>query len=253
MTSLDSIRLKLERADEHIRPLADEIDNFAFYFVMTVEDGGREHAYRVFKEMEVPRYWSLWIGDALHNMRCALDHLVYQLALTVQDPLPPAMESRLMFPIADSRSSFVDRKGYISGIPKEARKLIEELQPYQARKPESELLSLLNRLENIDKHRKLHVATVVIPSAEIILPNDTIASMSASFGGVVNDGDEYARIKFRQPHQNPYVTPEQFQPTRLICINEANANEVSAHELLRGMHEHLTHDVMPQFGKFFRP
>lgn len=39
--------------------------------------------------------WALLLGDALHNMRCALDHIVYALAVRQTGKGPPPGASRL--------------------------------------------------------------------------------------------------------------------------------------------------------------
>jgi hypothetical protein len=46
---------------------------------------------------------------------------------------------------------------YTLGVPPRAAKLIESLQPYHRADPSTHLLSQLNRLGNIDKHRRIPV------------------------------------------------------------------------------------------------
>jgi hypothetical protein len=42
------------------------------------------------------------IGDCLPNLRCALDHLVYAIAIHESGQSPPPCEGSLAFPICDS-------------------------------------------------------------------------------------------------------------------------------------------------------
>jgi len=116
-----------------------------------------------------PLRFSVICGDTVHNLRSALDHLVWQLVLSEGRKRPG---SRNFFPIYTDFDDFIrevrsrkkkSRPGPLEGInPKgDAWTFIEDLQPYKRRElgmdPRAHQLAVLNRLSNTDKHRTLHV------------------------------------------------------------------------------------------------
>jgi hypothetical protein len=64
--------------------------------------GGRRHSLilRVLKLPALER-WSLVAADCVHNLRCALDHLVYAIAVYESGQDPPPNHRGLQFPIAE--------------------------------------------------------------------------------------------------------------------------------------------------------
>jgi hypothetical protein len=105
----------------------------------------------------IPDDWGPLIGDVLHNLRSALDHLAHALAVeNVGTPLPKEIGASVEFPIFDGEVNF-HRHGRpkIVGLSSEAQTAIEALQPYR-RYPDPHIdpLWLLYQLSNIDKHRR---------------------------------------------------------------------------------------------------
>jgi hypothetical protein len=118
--------------------------------------------------------WGVRIGEIVHDLRSALDHLVWQLTIAnghVPPPFPLGTGDqwrRTGFPITDSSSGFgaLDRRGGITSKPRSGginglwgvrdrlRTEIQRLQPWCCRKhPERTDLWKLQELWNIDKHR----------------------------------------------------------------------------------------------------
>src|SRR5260370_28200532 len=103
------------------------------------------------------------IGDCVHNLRSALDHLVYQLAIL--NKAPASARDKTSFPI------FLDQNGFIGVTNKkvkpyvsaEAFAQIERSQPYFTANPselplmERHTLWVLSQLDIIDKHRLILV------------------------------------------------------------------------------------------------
>jgi len=123
------------------------------------------------------RDWGLQLGDAIQNMRAALDHAVWQLViLSGDDP----RKHRTQFPICstgtdywcktkDGRSSRRDRE--LVGVAEVYRAIIDDAQPYRARHPPKDhALSGLAYLSNTDKHRVIHAGflTIGAPDAYIM-------------------------------------------------------------------------------------
>lgn len=90
-------------------------------------------------------------GDAVHNLRSALDHLAYAIVSAVDKP-----NDRLYFPMDVARNSFIKHSGFreIQRVaPDIASFILDEIKPYGAGNP----FVMLNQLDRADKHRFLLV------------------------------------------------------------------------------------------------
>lgn len=158
---LSSVYLKLDRASEHMDTVSRQTKAFiesnpAPFDFWTKEAPGpgksRKYVLRAIIRKEPPRELGLAIGDAIQNIRHALDHLVYELST-------PSARNRGKsgFPIFTDKCEFqVLGTLLIKGIKGDERTLIERLQPYQAPNTVgNHPLAILNRLANKDKHRVL--------------------------------------------------------------------------------------------------
>ena len=161
-----SWKLKITRAKEHFATLQAEIPEWARTSPISItkekDNEGRHHT--VFVEIvKVPplKRWSLIAGDCVHNLRSALDSLVYGIAIHETGQNPPPDERALQFPIASSPQKFSDQISRIKSLNKGVQSEIERVQPYNS--PQREIppvLELLGILDNADKHRILNVAAV---------------------------------------------------------------------------------------------
>lgn len=161
---LAGIQAKLTRADEHLKLLDEAISAYLrgnpYRFVGEEHYEGEYHHWSIVLEVrELPPdlVWGPIIGDAVHNLRSALDHLAWQLAL----PTPRAeTPNRIEFPVFldspahDPGGTFTRKLKYLR---REAHAVIEAAQPYKAGDLHHPLW-LLHRLWNTDKHRNLHTA-----------------------------------------------------------------------------------------------
>jgi hypothetical protein len=163
-------RLKVQRAKREIQRLRQEEKAFqqeAEYEIVKAEPARREgwHVYRLRVNYQPPLddEWGVWIGEIAHNLRSALDGLVYQLAiLNGKEP-----DRETGFPIYRSRQDFKGRgKRLIDLLRDDHQALIESLQPYHLRQSVSiagritPVLLCLRELNNADKHRLLQVVGV---------------------------------------------------------------------------------------------
>jgi len=154
--------LRLERALEHLQSLETEVERWlgrhVYGFLQEFDAQRGQNAIRVMAFGHPPASANLLISDCLHNLRSALDNLVYDLALAYNNgnPLPLDVEERVMFPIFETRKLFKSRGAYrIRDIDPRAQAIIEGLQPYVGGNPK--LLWELHELSRVDKHRLLHV------------------------------------------------------------------------------------------------
>jgi hypothetical protein len=115
---------------------------------------------------------ALATGDCLFNLRAALDHIVYALHVRrYEGKVPREVEWVTQFPIltteppltAPKRKRSTDTKTWreIANLRREQRRAIRFLQPYNGRDDKFYgvrwALGHIARLNNIDKHRHLHV------------------------------------------------------------------------------------------------
>jgi hypothetical protein len=166
------ILAKVSRAHDQVEMLYSEIDAFfrrKRYELVFETNPEQTEIYTVVKERErVPLMWSILIGEIIHNMRSALDHLVWQLVIR-ETGLPPAT-SKTGFPI------FLNAKGYSSdrgeklllhGVGAAAKALIKAAQPFETGEDTASPLWHLHELSNWDKHRVIALVVASRRSAEV--------------------------------------------------------------------------------------
>ena len=143
------------------------------------------------------------LGDFIHNLRSALDHVV------VAATSPRSKRGDAGFPIATENPWATDANGKyvfrdpqrrksiwkaINGVPLLAQAVIIGAQPYRVPDPEKDVLAVLNRLENADKHRELITigSGLVWPRIIVVRPDDTLVSppLGYGYGQFVPDGAE---------------------------------------------------------------
>jgi hypothetical protein len=160
MRELINARIKLRRAQEHLEELDREIRLWSAgdpYRIRIASDpSGTVHELIVAVDCEPdgPR-WAVLVGDCAHNLRSALDHLIW----TISGTDPP---ERFEFPIFKTpvrrravglEYSFRNK---IEGVTaKPIRDLIEQCQPCNVKgaPPERDVLWMLHRLDVVDRRR----------------------------------------------------------------------------------------------------
>lgn len=166
--SLDPIRLKMERVNEHAKELNGEIQAFyktkPYEIVHEFDPDPKEplpnvpngaHLYRVVTHYPIPSRVPIIAGEVLRDMRSALDYVAWQLALA-QSEAPPQTTA---FPIFAKRKLYDrDYARFIGAIDPATYPVFESVQPYHAGdKAVEHPLWVLHRLANDDKHKVPHV------------------------------------------------------------------------------------------------
>lgn len=145
--------------------------------------------------------WGLDIGDFVHNLRSALDHLVW--SLIVHHGIAPT--NRHEFPV------FLDEVDYRRSAPKKLAGLssgaldeFESLQPFRSPvaglEPQVQPLWLLHQMDVVDKHRLLHVVRCIADTSALTTP-DLFPGGTARFFALddVRDGTLIAEITSSSP------------------------------------------------------
>jgi hypothetical protein len=142
---------------------------------------------------------SIIVGEAVYNLRAALDYLVYELAALDSK----SIQENTQFPICDTERKFDDaRKRHLAGVSSQHVLAIEEYQPYR----NCQWTRTLRDISNPDKHRELTLCeermsgdfTIRVGTPERIewdASNNTVPT-SVPVGGTIDVGaNEHVRIE----------------------------------------------------------
>jgi len=158
-------RTKIERAKQHLRDLDACMKAFTasdpYPLGSKFDEQTGLHQLYVERLTPIPSMAPAIIGDIVHNLRSALDHLAYRLVFKGTSGVGILTKNggnpfqHVYFPIFDDVHKYEARKvGQIKGMSKPAIDAIDRIKPY---KGGNDTLWRLHRLNNIDKHRLLVV------------------------------------------------------------------------------------------------
>lgn len=196
-------RAKVDRAQEQLRLLGHEIEAVLsgavkpYQLRANADLAMQVHSVTIHIASPPPLAWSVRVGEIVHNLRSALDHMVYEMILTATGQGSDWSE----FPIFLDRSRYDHaRTGGVAktrGLRPEAVHYIEQIQPWNKQpNPELHRLWALHQLSIADKHRLLHLTSLAAGCAGFSLVASASVSLAASRvrpDGPVQDGDELAR------------------------------------------------------------
>ncbi len=204
--------------------------------------------------------FGVWAGELIHDVRSALDQLVY--ALVSENDNDPGEHTQ--FPIYDSETLWnrdIEERdptrspSPIRGITDEEFTFIKAAQPYHLahKKRTGHPLMQLLRMSNVDKHRTLHAAAIrtSAPTRIVYEPPGYIAIAKRILtkpGTLVEAGAEIGRVKRRIIAVPPPGTQVQVRIqgiTELVFMEEgktpiAGVNDLglivqAARDIVRGL------------------
>jgi hypothetical protein len=154
-----SIRAKIERADEHVRDLAANIRSFwatpnRYAFGPEDDPQTGDKVFHIHgNDLTPPLRFSIIVGEVVHNLRSALDHLAWQLVLA--NGRTPGRH--IQFPIFEEPHTVKEYKTkvdrMIKGASDGAMRLVKSLNAYKG--GDAPALCIVSALNNVDKHRLL--------------------------------------------------------------------------------------------------
>jgi hypothetical protein len=152
MTFSDS-RAKIKRANEHIADLQAKIADLPKHYISSIQiDAGAR--YKAIKydvaDTDFMVDVALLIGDAVHNLKCALD---YAWIETIERLIPSAVNRFAKFPVYPSRNALEGalRGREVDEISKNIfRFIVEEIKPYNGG---NFAIWPVHVLDKRDKHR----------------------------------------------------------------------------------------------------
>lgn len=149
MHPLDGAFIRLDRAEEHLNELKSISADLIKMEREVVLNGIRANM-KFGPSVPIPLKYSVLIGEAIYNLRAALDYLVYELALLDSG----VAQECTQFPICDTPKGFRRKpKTWLGGINETHTAAIERLQPYNG----VNWTKWLQTISNPDKHRHLSI------------------------------------------------------------------------------------------------
>ena len=249
---LSAARGKVARADLHIDRLRAEIleagqaENKRVPIRRQYEPNEGAIVARLYGVVEISNNWSYILGDAIHNLRAALDYLTWQLALKYFNGVESEAEKvapSIQFPIIEDPKYINDPKlwaGHRNRQYMDAADaaIIEYYQPFEfarAGHPPNVVypLTVLARLSNTDKHRKINVTYIRpqrlaianvaergwIDCVPVLGPNGRAQVFMRDLGDSPQPGDEILRIPVNVTGPNPDVNLD-ITLTGYVGVNE---------------------------------
>ena len=226
---LTSAYLKLQRAKEHVNDLRRRIEEMRSggdFITLHRQYEPKEGSiiFRVANVIAVPDEWALVVGDAVHNFRCSLDHLAWQLAIRHFGGVEPTDRKairNIQFPVMSDVNDWNSSRFSKHFDTADWNKL-KQFQPFFARPyaPASSLNPLeefcgFHGVSNVDKHRRIQLTCVspeqghyYVPSLDEfkdcrpITSGDGILAISTS-PMTPKPGDEILRVPVTVTGPNP--------------------------------------------------
>lgn len=160
--SISHAKLKAERAHEHLEAARAEIESFYKLNapVLTEEDHPEEGEFWLYVAFpDPPERVFILVGDFLHCLRSALDYIAWDLCIIGDAKINPYSQFPIIGELTPKASDTFTR--HTKGMPNDARRIIEKLQPYHARNAyRNSPLWRLNKLAIIDKHHRVPLAGI---------------------------------------------------------------------------------------------
>lgn len=154
--------MKWVRGLAHLNDLQDRMllwDSAGHVWADLTLDDTRKHVESVLR-VDVPpplSEMSLLLGDAVHNMRSALDGLAWELCNL--EGKSPAHPRQVYFPAAMNEAEWKSAARNLASMPATYLERIRQVQPFLAAPPQTALLAVLAAMSNQDKHRGMIAAT----------------------------------------------------------------------------------------------
>ncbi len=211
-------QLKLDRAYEHMESLNRAMQGFLGRrpYELWKHFDRQTNEYFVFMRLRdtPPVKWSIVIGDIVHNLRSALDHLAWQL-VKANGKKPDRNTGFPIFsddPFADSASEkTLERwEKMTRGMHADDIAILKEFQPYKLGDQGSPFF-ILNALSNRDKHREIHFTQNVARYTKVEVTDRRDCELEAlmnPYSGTFKDRTVMLHFRIIPTGDNPHVNVE---------------------------------------------
>jgi hypothetical protein len=262
--NLDSVWLKIERAENHMTSLEKDIERVfprhRYTVTPEIHDNGLRHVFKADNPPVVPPMWSLMVADLIHNLRTSLDHLAHQLVLASKG----SPNIHTSFPVRDrpdraARTWHHPLNGervlprIAGGVTEDIRKVLEVVQPYSGAK-RNHGIDLLRDLDNIDKHRRLVVVAAATSSTiSSAIGGDPLAPPPSTTKFTHNPIEQGSVIAIVQ-YERPYLKPDPnlyFIPEIAFDEHDDRVHQDPLRIVTADLFDLVRDVVLPQFQQFF--
>jgi hypothetical protein len=253
---------KLARADEHFEAIKADIESVVRAYVQLIPNEfdvqSGHYVFRAQRDSVRPDWLSPIIGDCIHNMRAALDYLVWELVAVAGNKGGTSNE----FPIfTDSRMFRRHAPIKWLGAPDGADAVFERLQPFYGpnsdpfhpewREPGREPLAFLHDLDIADKHRSLNLTEEVHSLRIVGLEHSGIhvPPLDSTLMGNFHAGAVLARMSGfdLRPEMDVHLRAT----TDVAFDRDGPADGEKVVQVLEDIRDAITGRVIPGFRRFF--
>jgi len=260
---------KLAWAWEQIQTIDTEIEAFfrAGHLQSRVEIDRPMQQIRVIGELSepIPQNWPLKVGDIVHNLRSALDHLVWAISSHDQNfaSADESQKRRVQFPICINYGEYFGRK------PKQGQRAkrchfieplalaeIDALQPYLlGSNATSHILAILNELSNHDKHHTIIAAPMIATMPYVRIqgvggPLTQLATSDWRGPVAIRSGASITTFHFHAPIASTPITVEPTVEGELALFIPRLNTEIPAIKSLKTTHDFIRDHVFTKLDHF---
>jgi hypothetical protein len=253
---IPSYERKVNRAERHFREVERIVDNYSQLRSYTIahrtEGNENMHVYRLKVLRQPPPRLPLIVGDLVHNLRSALDHVASNVSKDRGSSFP--LSERDLWP--DDPSTVVDQERLkrelaqwerlIKGLEDDAIAMFKKHMPGQNRPATSEYfngLGALAYLSNADKHRELVVLKGVLENPVMTIGEFGIKSRQPLSGVFEDNAVIFSHTREMQV---------EIRGPSAVLVGVRGGKDVGLVRYLQIMLNHIRDEVIPDFVPFMR-
>lgn len=169
-----------------------------------------EYVVRFDQAPVVPWRLNCLIGDVVHNLRAALDHLVYRIAVIESRLDPPPKHARLAFPIALTVEEFERKANNCRGDLSDAIWAgLKDQQPFSthAADPRRSYLWLLEELDIVDRHREFSLMVAALSGSHVAPTGSGLSLIAFGPRRLIKDNADLVLYRSANPDVGVNVVP----------------------------------------------
>jgi hypothetical protein len=221
---LDGPRAKIRRAEKHLEEFDAQRRSWIQsnpYAILPRADGDKaKWTFRVYvdraKVQANAEAFGLIVGDYVHSLRSALDHLAWSLVTVANKrTLSKEHKRKIAFPVVSEHPKDFWGTVTVSHLTLEQGLMLEQFQPYRAIGMEKTTpLAHLHALWNLDKHKLITPINVTLAKAEAPVFGATDARIVGEpewdSEVALEDGTDVAWVNVKVLGANPQVNMNRF-------------------------------------------
>ncbi|MGP5073760.1 hypothetical protein [Arthrobacter rhombi] len=182
---------RISRARDNInelgRVLGQYLDQRPAHIMVDIDKHGRGKVF-VDRHEPIPIELTIFLGEALHNLRAGLDNYLYAIAIIDSGVNPPPRATALQWPIALTPTEWDRNEKRLRQLSPHLIKALHRIQPFQAENPGWNCLRLLHDLARVDRHRTPHDLAMWLETVKASFNQHAIHDLEVREGPVDDGG-----------------------------------------------------------------